>query len=138
MHVPRGLSPTARAAYRRAAAAVERSGRDPEPVADSLMRYALVCERLRELRVGWERDGKPMPTRGSRDQVASHPTLADLIALERHADESLKRLGIALAPPQRAGHQPGQAQALDRRAPSTNVTALEADFDQWVRDSGNG
>lgn len=116
MRAPAGLSPIARGAFKDSAGAVQASGRDPAIVAASLRRYALAVDRLETLRTSWDAEGRPATVLGARGQTVAHPTLAEMRSLEAHLDDALKRMGVMLAPPARAGHPMGLGQAPDRRA----------------------
>ena len=125
MRAPAGLSTVARGAFKSAADAVESSGRDPATVAASLRRYALAVDRLETLRESWIAEGRPATVLGARGQTIAHPTLADLRALEAHLDDALKRMGVLLAPPAKAGHPMGLGQAADRRPrPAGKLVAM--------------
>ena len=120
MRAPAGLSPIARGAFNDAAGAVQSSGRDPAG-----------RRVVAPLRIGRgppgnaprivDAEGRPATVLGARGQTIAHPTLAEIRSLEAHLDDALKRLGVLLAPPSRAGHPMGLGQAPDRRPPATLV-----------------
>src|SRR3954447_8671567 len=115
MRAPANLSPAARTAHREAVAAVRASGRDPEAVAGGVRRFALACGRLELVREASTAQGGPVTTAGSRGQLAPHPLLGELRALEAHVDSMAERLGVVMAPPTRAGWPVGNPRAPDRR-----------------------
>lgn len=131
---PKGLDPTARAAWHRAAAVLRALGEDPELSVEPLAALARALGDVARLRAQWRKAGSPGTTAGSAGQLIAHPLVVEIEKAERWAHELGESLGLdpqarrKLARRVGAGRPAGAASAPDRVAaapPRRRLRAVE-------------
>lgn len=118
---PQNADPAARAAFKRALAAMEAMGEDVSLSVEPLRAYARACSDVALLRQQWGEDGQPLIARSANGQPIPHPYLGMIERAERWAAECAATL--ALDPQARrklsrsVGRPAGAASAPDRAQP---------------------
>jgi len=107
---PEGLTPYARAAWRRAVAAL---GDEAEHRRVPLERYARAVDLCERLRAEWTGLGQPLLLHGIRGGVRAHPLVSSMRMAARA--EAMAEAAAGLGPARRpVGRPPGAASAPDR------------------------
>jgi len=131
---PKGLDPTARAAWHRAVTVLGALGEDPALSLEPLAAFARAVGDVARLRAQWRKAGSPGTTAGSAGQLTPHPLVVSIERAERWAHELGEALGLdpqarrKLARRIGAGRPAGAASAPDRVAaapPRRRLRAVE-------------
>ena len=118
MNPPTKLNAAGKAAFRRAASAVE--GRpDADNMRDAVDRYAWAVHTATKIRGEWLALGEPVTLVHPNLVVGGHPMLKEMTTAERHAAQMGSLMGLDVkssAPKSKGGRPVGSVSAPDRAA----------------------